>query len=779
MIAVRRSILALAVAALVAVMAGCAEETRVPAFGRDIDELLREGGAYASALATLPPEELEEEEVIALGYFERASRGMGSPFRLIDIASEDVRLSREVRTGVAYGILEMTLRQEGYRVPLAVLDLVRLTGVGLWASTGDHHLQIIERTVSRAPTADAGERAVRIAYEMAEAERVVSGMTHSVIPHVTALVADRRRAREDAVEMLRAAAAGSRDPILVLREWRQERRFRVEGPALGRLADEEEAFEAREGPEVTRTLRQLALRLASPLPQALPAPAPSGSAGTSSTFLAPGVAARLASLAAVADAPPRAPVAVALEIHRPALLTLGADTLRHAREAFLEAAYNEERFVAHATMLAHRDPGVVTRLQLAGVQAAVFLRALNQEEPWARVAATAPSARDLEARFGLEAIRFDGVPEHWQPYYRRVLQQALADLQRVVPTISYRGLTLRFGELHGHPFALAIHDPRTRTLHLPPRTGAGTLAHELAHDLDWQLARRRYGRVGYATDLAVNRPGTDRIAASVNGLAGSLIRRPGDPTGPIDEDRPAEVFARGFDWLVAASLAADGRTGGYLTSFQDPALTGYGTTRAADVAGGAAPSLFSILDQIAPVDPELRRWIMAAYGPSRVIAPEEIARTVARAGRGQPAEERIAAIRLARDRALRTLDAEPCRAAEARQAGQWRMDRRRLVEQVARSAVHGAVVDGAYQLMRTAEVEIRPSSVLAWVQWRLHGAPEPADPQLAVLEPGLEMLVHRAALVLDAADEVHRVGFPAGRDVVLCGENPFAVRRGF
>jgi hypothetical protein len=43
MIAVRRSILALAVAALVAVMAGCAEETRVPAFGRDIDELLRQG----------------------------------------------------------------------------------------------------------------------------------------------------------------------------------------------------------------------------------------------------------------------------------------------------------------------------------------------------------------------------------------------------------------------------------------------------------------------------------------------------------------------------------------------------------------------------------------------------------------------------------------------------------------------------------------------------------------------------------------------------------------
>jgi len=779
MIALPRFILAFAAAALVAVTLGCADDSRVPAFGRDIDELLRQGGAYARALASLPADDLEDEQVIALGYFERASRGMGSPFRLIDFATEDVRLSREVRTGVAYGILEMTLRQEGYGVPLDVLDLVRLTGVGLWAPTGEHHLRLIERTVARAPTADAGERAVRIAYEMAEAERVVSGMTHAVIPHVAALVADRRRSREDAVEMLGAAASELEDPILVLRQWRQDRRFTVEGPALGRLAEAEESFEAREAPEAARHLRQLAMRLAAPLPEAIPSVATIGAAGTSSRFLGPVTAARLASLAAISHAPPRAPVAVALEIHRSALVTLGADSLREAREAFLDEAYNEERFVAQTTMLAHREPAVGTRLELVGVQAAVFLRALNQEQPWARVAASAPSARDLEARFGLQTIRFDGVPEHWQPYYRLVLYQALADLQRVVPTISYRGLTVRFGDLQRDSFALAIHDPRTRTLHLPPRTGAGTLAHELAHDLDWQLARRRYGRVGYATDLAVNRPGSDRIAASLNGLAGSLIRRVGDPVGPVDPERPAEVFARGFDWLVAASLAQEGRTGGYLTSFQDPALTGYGTTRGPDVAGGAAPSLFAILEQIAPVDGERRTRIMESYGPSRLLSPEEIVRTVARAGQGQPAEQRIAAIRLARDRVLRTLDAEPCRAAEARRAGQWRMVRRGLVEEAARSAVHGAVVDGAYQLMRTAELELRPSSVLAWVHWRLHGAPEPADPQLTLLEPGLEMLVHRATLVLAAAEEAPRVAFPAGRDVVLCGENPFAVRRGF
>ena len=44
----------------------------------------------------------------------------------------------------------------------------------------------------------------------------------------------------------------------------------------------------------------------------------------------------------------------------------------------------------------------------------------------------------------------------------------------------------------------------------------GTLAHELAHDIDWQLARARYGaRGGYATDMSIRANRHDRIAAAM------------------------------------------------------------------------------------------------------------------------------------------------------------------------------------------------------------------------------------------------------------------------
>ena len=70
---------------------------------------------------------------------------------------------------------------------------------------------------------------------------------------------------------------------------------------------------------------------------------------------------------------------------------------------------------------------------------------------------------DLETRFGLASVRFDDdVPEPWKPYYRRMLARSLGDLQRVMPTISVRGLNIHIGELPIESHALALHEPRGR-----------------------------------------------------------------------------------------------------------------------------------------------------------------------------------------------------------------------------------------------------------------------------------------------------------------------------
>ena len=143
-----------------------------------------------------------------------------------------------------------------------------------------------------------------------------------------------------------------------------------------------------------------------------------------------------------------------------------------------------------------------------------------------------------------------------------VLARGLADLQRVLPALDFRGLRVRFGRAPAGSTVLALHDPQHRTVFLPPATGAGTIAHEFAHDLDYQVAERRYGiRGDYATDFAT-RTERGRLAASVTGLSGATLvaPAPGDPAVPDHAHRPAEVFARSMEWFVAVSLAREGRT---------------------------------------------------------------------------------------------------------------------------------------------------------------------------------------------------------------------------
>ncbi|MBA4159385.1 MAG: hypothetical protein H0X65_18215 [Gemmatimonadetes bacterium] len=763
---------ALAVLAAVLLLAACATNSPTR-FSSDIDELLAEGQAYSRSLGFRDEAKLTDEDVIALGYLERARVGLGSPFRLVAYIRQDARLTEEVRTRLAYSVLRDLLHERGYQVDPAVLHGLRLSGVAQQVPFGEYHLDLIERTIAEAPTALSGERAVRLGYMLARTEGTATGTPASVVSYVASMVADRRRAREDATELLRSAAAAGADPLEQLETWRRELRFRVERPALAGLTPREEIGEARGGAQSAESLRMLAQRLSAPRSRVQVAP---GHDFWGGTWLTPEVAERLASLAQTHDYPAQAPVAVAVAINRDGLLgRRGLEEWQRAeRKRFVDAAFSEERFVAAASRLRASDAGSGPRLPLIVLQASVFMRGWSQEEPWFP-GDPAPSARDLETRFGLADIVFDpSVPDAWRPYYRRMLGRALTDFQRIIPTASVRGLTIRIGDIQPEAAALALHEPRHRVLTLPPSTGAGTIAHEIAHDLDWQLARKRYNRRGsYASDLAVQRRKGDRIAASLAGLAAAFAREPEDGAPTAHDFRPAEVFARGTDWLVAASLAREGRAGGYLTSFQDPALVGYGTTRVPHVDGNAVPALLSLLDQIAPVAAESRQWVLEMHGPSRTLSAKEMARAVTSAGQAGTPYTRFPAIREARDRALEGLSTASCRMTPSEDARQLLAARQGVLRTAVDAAARGVVRSGVRDV--AAELEDPPSrrAVDEFLLWRLDGGPEPADSAVHQLLPVIDELLFHADELTSMAP-VTGGGFDLNPQQALCGGNPFA-----
>ncbi|MQA92582.1 MAG: hypothetical protein GEU90_20560 [Gemmatimonas sp.] len=762
---------ALAVALLVLVACGGISPS---GFSGDVDVLLTRGEAYLATLSLQPAEHLEEAQILALGYAERARIGLGSPFRLVEYALHDPDLPPEVREPLAYGILSRILSGATYYVDPRAVDMVRLSGVSGMRGTGAEQLELIQRVIEAAPTATAGERTIRLGYLLAAAERTIEPGYSSVTAHVAALLSDRRRAREDAVQLLRAAARYDDDPLVLLAQWRRDRRFRVEQPALAAVTVREEQSEATEGPGLALALRTMAQRQSAPV--SLVDGATAAKPGHGESLLSLEAAERLRSLADERNYPAQAPIAVAVEINRDGLLAHRGlrRWQREARARFADEAINEERLVAGAALLAGVDADQGQRLPLVMLQSATFLRVWNQEDPWFP-GDVGPSARDLEARFGLAGIDFDlDLDPAWQSYYLRMLGRALADLQRVVPTVSVRGLRVRIGDLPDDTRALALHEPRSRVLYLPPRTGAGTLAHEVAHDLDWQLARRRYGaRAGYATDMAVRDRRGDRIASAMMGLSASLVQPMTESPLRPHATRPAEIFARGSDWLVAAVLARDGRLGGYLTSFQDPMLTGYGTTRGPDISGGAVPALLSILDGVAPMVDDTREWALETYGPQRPLTPMELARAVTEAGIALDPEERLQVIGQAGQLSFEAVS--DCRFGSAEGLRLLVGAQRSLAEASLRAAARGAAIDAIHAL---ADEDAGPAfrwTVAAWIAARLYGAPEPVDPRLEELAPAFDDLLLRASLVEEEGrTPAAATAFRISPVPSLCGGNPFA-----
>lgn len=538
---------------------------------------------------------------VALTYLERLRLGLGSPFLLADEALEDPRLDYAMHSRVAWALLGRLRRGDAYVIDPAVLD-----GLGPWnqdgqGATGASHLALIERAIASSSDPRAGELAVRLAYMIGAAKGTIATSSVAVAAQVAALVRDRAMAEEDLRALLADAREQRIDVMTLLVSRRASRAFSVEQPPLVPL-DAALRIEAMdEVPGLVRALDTLD-RAARQRNQTR----------ASASVLGDAFAERAETLAA--SRPPMAPVVV---------------TVRSLPHSGLSASNDEALAAEYAPLVT--DPDSSRRVPaLAVLQSAVALRTRAQSTPWF-AGDPAPTVPDLSAEFGLTDVSFaSSVPAQWRPYYLRELADGLRDMQEVFPALSLSGLRVTFGTETLRDSALAMHDPRTRTLQLTIATSGGTLAHELSHDMDWQTARRLFadGR-GYSTDRAIHDK-RGPLASSVSTLAAEARLFRWYSGGPqlVLADRPAEVFARSADWFVASALALHGRSNGFLTAVQDAMLPGYAAGPPVAVGAAGAMSLLSAIEQMTYVPDSLRTSFESAWADPGVVDPVVMVRRV-------------------------------------------------------------------------------------------------------------------------------------------------------
>lgn len=766
----------LVIVALVAAACGPIEEAR---FSADVQRELDHGRDFAARLTSESDGAPGVTAAIEAGYLERLRLGLGSPFRLIEYALQDPRLPRDERERLAWSLLAATLDGASYRIDPRALSVGDETAAA-------RHLELVEGVITEAADPVGGLLAVRLAYSMAAAESTVSPRLQERLSRAAALVLDRAQSRSDARRLLRAAGSDT-DPLALLTVWRVEGRFGVEKPAVPVAPDVEREAIAL-APRLLQAIREIPTGPGvGPVVADREWPRPRSALG-------PYSAALLAAESAVYDAPPQTPVVVAVRWQarqeKPA-----PDP---AVQRFFENAVNEERLAAELGVLRYTT-GVDARVGRAVLGAALGLRAYAQERPWFP-GFEGPTTSDLEDRFGLASVVFpETVPPHWRPYYRRMLETALSDLQRVLPALDVRGLNVRFEAREGSPGTLAVHDPQSRTVFIPTTTGAGTIAHELAHDIDWLTALRRYRiRGDYGTDRAV-RLSDERLARVLRSLTTTTLTVSGGPAQPLSHaNRPAEVFARSVDWFVAVALAREGRLDGYLSSVQDEVLTGYGTVVAPDVSGAGAQALMALLDEVAPVYPDTRRWFLGRYGRQRAPSASDLVRRLveasldaavpesvpgpdapqedsvwidaeetppivaSRLARVAAARDRLEALGTARDSVLGTV-VQVCRPVGYDNGTEEA--RRRLVGLVTRARARGIALDAATALAGREGRE--------WVARRLDGRSR--DPGLdPVVVEVLDELVSRVNALGETRIEAEPLVSPGAP--ASCGPVPFVTQ---
>lgn len=574
-------LMAVAFSTFAATRRSAATRTRLSSAERQLTELTERG------------RDGDRRAAIAWGYSEQLRLGLESPFRLIDAASRDQRLSAAERRTVSWALLSHVVRGESHEIDPAALD--QLTpGVA-----GESHLAVISSAIDGSEDPRAAELALRLAYTLAAAEGRADGIAPLLVAEAAALVADREIARREARALVRAA--NERDPIEQIRRLRARRELYVERPVLLAPSAAVERDAIRLVPGLVAQIR------------ALRGDAAQRRDTSATREIDPDVATRL--FAAGARVPPAAPLAVTVQRYLPLLKGHSiADAERLIRAANPEMLIGALRGQPDGASRRNR-----ARLLLA---AAVSMRSMAQGSIWFD-GDTLP-ASDVAARLGLARIDFDAeIPRSWRPYYLGSLTGAVKDLRRVLPSLRLDGVSVRFRGRSPADSALAMHDPRSRTLHLPVASAGGTLTHELAHDLDRQSAEQA-GLAGYRSDVAsrsTSAARASRLAASLRALTEELGENAGSRASA--RQRPAEVFATRVDWFVAQSLASEGVSNGFLSGVQDELLTGHVVHPDRLRGAGGTRTLVTALEGMTPIASEARadpqpgieallRWSLAA-----------------------------------------------------------------------------------------------------------------------------------------------------------------------
>src|SRR5881628_1246025 len=140
-------------------------------------------------LLTYKPADDIRRAAIAWGYAERLRLGLESPFRLIDAAARDPRLTADERRTVSWALLAHVTHGETHEVDAAALDGLGPLEAGR-SATGEQHLALMQRVIERAANPRSAELAVRLAYTLAVAERLLDGSAPMLAAEAAAMLAD-------------------------------------------------------------------------------------------------------------------------------------------------------------------------------------------------------------------------------------------------------------------------------------------------------------------------------------------------------------------------------------------------------------------------------------------------------------------------------------------------------------------------------------------------------------------------------------------------------------
>jgi hypothetical protein len=551
--------------------------------------------------------ETVDAQALAAVYSQRLRLGLGSPYRLIETALRDDRLGA-TRATVARSLLDQIERGAMYEItPLA------LVAMGVPEPSAIAQLELVRQAVESTPDPRVGELAVQLGYELAAAEHTVTPELVARVARIAALLRDRQLAARDAHRLRDAARQLAVAPHNLVLTWRTNRTFAVDQPTLLPL-----------DPAAQDEAARLALLLVGGIRSAV-APVTSTMQRTIATT--PRDASADAVGAFSQDSSTR-PAQNAVVITLRAIRSAAQDTRSRVSaphwQRFFERVSDEERLVSELVMARRSAADDVVAAGIT-LDVATSLRPFAQEQIGAEGVA---SAQDLATRFGVRVTFDPRVTDKERARSLLMLTRSLEDLRMVVRSIDLSGLTFRVGSLDATAPHLAYHEPRKRVIHLDPATMAGTIAHEVGHDLDWQLAAHKYRtRSNYATDYATQNRRT--LAYAVRNLTGATA--PMNKPSPDDTGarRPAEIFARRFEWYVASALAQRGRSNGYLSSAQNDWIEGYGAAVRPDPTATAAISFAAILADATKMD----RVETAAVERTIIESTPVAVRVLARAAR--------------------------------------------------------------------------------------------------------------------------------------------------